>query len=66
MEKYFCGDLNNSHFVGRQLRVVVGSASHSESIEREWFTWEFSNLITGFLDTVSSPDPTPAVTERYL
>lgn len=52
--------------MGRQLRGEVGSASHSESIEREWVSWEFSNLIAGFLDTASSPDPTPAVTEMFV
>lgn len=46
--------------------AVVGTAGHSESIEKEQVSWEFANLIAGFLDTVSPPNPTPAVAERCL
>lgn len=47
-------------------KTVVGSASHSEPIEKEWVAWKFSNLIVRFLDTVSSPDPSLAATEKCL
>lgn len=51
---------------GETAQELVDTAGHSKSTEREWVSSEFANLIAGFLDAVSPPDPTPAVAERCL